>query len=164
MPGDLPRIVSVDDRVVEPPELWTSRLPSKFGPRPPSCPRAVPWSLNGRGRRDRCGVRRRLVHDDMRMPFMMLMAASGFPEKTFDVATYDAIRPGCWKQRERLLDMDANHVEASLCFPNTLPRFCIQTFAERADKELALLCVCAYNDWMIDEWCSGEAYTAVSFP
>lgn len=52
---------------------------------------------------------------------MMLMAASGFPEKTFDVATYDAIRPGCWKQRERLLDMDANHVEASLCFPTPYP-------------------------------------------
>jgi predicted TIM-barrel fold metal-dependent hydrolase len=54
--------------------------------------------------------------------------------------------------------MDANHVEASLCFPNTLPRLCGQTFAERADKELPLLCVRAYNDWMIDEWCSGEAY------
>jgi predicted TIM-barrel fold metal-dependent hydrolase len=52
--------------------------------------------------------------------------------------------------------MDANHVEASLCFPNVLPRFCGQTFLERQDKELALLCVQAYNDWMIDEWCAGD--------
>jgi predicted TIM-barrel fold metal-dependent hydrolase len=53
--------------------------------------------------------------------------------------------------------MDANHVEASICFPNTLPRFCGQTFSEAADRELGLVCVKAYNDWMIDEWCAGEA-------
>jgi predicted TIM-barrel fold metal-dependent hydrolase len=58
--------------------------------------------------------------------------------------------------------MDANHMEASICFPNTLPRFCGQTFYEQGvkreggDPELALLCVQAYNDWMIDEWCAGD--------
>ena len=48
--------------------------------------------------------------------------------------------------------MDLNHVEASLCFP-TFPRFCGQTFKEAKDKELALACVQAYNDWMVEEWC-----------
>ena len=47
-------------------------------------------------------------------------------------------------------------MDASICFPNTLPRFCGQTFLERDDKELALLCVQAYNDWVIDEWCAGD--------
>ena len=41
---------------------------------------------------------------------------------------------------------------ASLCFPS-FPRFCGQLFYEADDRELALLCVQAYNDWMIDEWC-----------
>jgi predicted TIM-barrel fold metal-dependent hydrolase len=50
--------------------------------------------------------------------------------------------------------MDVNHVEASLAFPS-FPRFCGQTFAERKDLELGDLCVKAYNDWMIDEWCAG---------
>ena len=53
--------------------------------------------------------------------------------------------------------MDENHVDISICFPNVLPRFCGQAFLERDDKELALLCVQAYNDWMIDEWCAGDA-------
>ena len=48
--------------------------------------------------------------------------------------------------------MDANHIEAALCFP-TFPRFCGQTFTEAKDKELGLLCVKAYNDWMVEEWC-----------
>jgi predicted TIM-barrel fold metal-dependent hydrolase len=62
------------------------------------------------------------------------------------------MRPGSFSVPERLDDMDINHVEASLCFP-TFPRFCGQTFYEASDKELALLCVKAYNDWMVDEWC-----------
>jgi predicted TIM-barrel fold metal-dependent hydrolase len=48
--------------------------------------------------------------------------------------------------------MDENHVEASLCFPN-YPRFCGQLFSERKDLELGKLCLEAYNDWMIEEWC-----------
>ena len=72
------------------------------------------------------------------------------------MTTFDEIRPGCWKQKERLADMDANHMDVSICFPNTLPRFCGQTFMERQDKALSLLCVRAYNDWIIDEWCAGE--------
>ena len=46
-----------------------------------------------------------------------------------------------------------NHVDASLSFPS-FPRFCGQTFYERKDKELGDLCVKAYNDWMLDEWCA----------
>jgi predicted TIM-barrel fold metal-dependent hydrolase len=48
--------------------------------------------------------------------------------------------------------MDLNHIEAALCFP-TFPRFCGQTFTEAKDRELGLLCVQAYNDWMVEEWC-----------
>ena len=51
--------------------------------------------------------------------------------------------------------MDINGVEAQLCFPN-YPRFCGQQFLWGKDRELARLCVEAYNDWMVEEWC-GEA-------
>ena len=63
--------------------------------------------------------------------------------------------PGTYDQVERLADMDANHVEAAINFPNIFPRFAGQGFAERTDKELALACLRVYNDWMIDEWCGG---------
>ena len=96
------------------------------------------------------------LYDDLVYPFPKLSAAVGFSELDVTPTTFDEIRPGCWNQSERLADMDANHIEASICFPNTLPRFCGQTFLERDDKELALLCVQAYNDWMIDDWCGGD--------
>ena len=66
--------------------------------------------------------------------------------------TYEDMRPGSYEVKPRLDDMDANHIEAALCFP-TFPRFCGQTFTEAKDHELGLLCVRAYNDWMVEEWC-----------
>ena len=85
-----------------------------------------------------------------------MSVAAGLGALGWGSVTFDEMRPGAWKQRERLVDMDVNHVDASVCYPNTLPRFCGQAFAERADKDLARLCVQAYNDWMIDEWCAGD--------
>jgi predicted TIM-barrel fold metal-dependent hydrolase len=158
-----PRIISVDDHVVEPPDLWTSRLPQHYLDRAPRIERkkiryGVPgqgWTEVGAGDGD--GTWADIwFYDDMTSPLGRLSAAVGFEEKGFFVTTFDEIRPGCWKQKERLEDMAANHLDASICFPNTLPRFCGQTFSERKDKELGLLCVQAYNDWMIDEWCAGD--------
>ena len=68
--------------------------------------------------------------------------------------TFDQMRPGCWQQQARLDDMTLNGVEAQLCFPN-YPRFAGQIFLRGQDRELAKLCVEAYNDWMVDEWCAG---------
>jgi predicted TIM-barrel fold metal-dependent hydrolase len=164
--AELPRIISVDDHVVEPPELWQSRLPARFRDRGPRIERKkLLRSAGGTGGANMgftedpagqwCDV---WLYDDLFYPFMTLSAAVGFPELGFDVTTFDEIRPGTWKQPERLADMDANHVEAAVCFPNVLPRFCGQAFLERDDKELAGLCVKAYNDWIIDEWCAGEGY------
>jgi predicted TIM-barrel fold metal-dependent hydrolase len=80
--------------------------------------------------------------------------AAGDPSLVnFSGLLFDQLRPGCWDPKHRLLDMDINHTQASLCFPN-YPRFCGQLFSEAADKTLGLLCIRAYNDWMVEEWCA----------
>jgi predicted TIM-barrel fold metal-dependent hydrolase len=48
--------------------------------------------------------------------------------------------------------MDEDHVLAALLFP-TLPGFDGNRFSQHPDKDLALLCLQAYNDWMLDELC-----------
>ena len=162
MTADLPKIISVDDHVVEPPDLWTSRLPQKYADRWPRVERdRAKFHMSGGSFSFEKGAPDGewgdwWLYDDLVYPFPRLSAAVGFADLDNSPVTFDEIRPGCWKQKERLEDMDANHVEASICFPNVLPRFCGQTFLERDDKELALLCVQAYNDWMIDEWCAGD--------
>jgi len=160
--ADIPRIISVDDHVVEPPDLWTSRLPAKYQDRCPRVERdSAVFNFEGGEFTYQKGVPGGAecdwwLYDDLVYPFPKLSAASGFETLDVEPVTFDQIRPGGWKQADRLADMTANHVDVSLCFPNVLPRFCGQTFLEREDKELALLCVQAYNNWMIDEWCAND--------
>ena len=96
------------------------------------------------------------AYEDLLMPHRRIIAAAGYDvdERTLTPITYDEMRPGCYEQKGRLEDMDVNWVEASLSFP-TFPRFCGQTFLEAKDRELAMLCVRAYNDWMVEEWSAG---------
>lgn len=159
---DIPRIISVDDHVVEPPDLWTDRLPARYADRAPRVERdTAVFNFEGGVFSYEKGVPEGewcdwWLYDDLVYPLPKLSAAVGFDQLDVTPITFDQIRPGSWKQKERLADMDANHVDASMCYPNVLPRFCGQAFLEREDKELAALCVQAYNDWMIDEWCAGD--------
>jgi predicted TIM-barrel fold metal-dependent hydrolase len=167
---ELPRIISVDDHVVEPKDLWTSRLPAKYLDRAPRTERKkglMKFDFDSGGVatfiEDPNDPEARWcdqwVYGDLRWPFAAAFAAIGplCDVPATSAVSYEDMLPGCYDQVARLADMDANHVEASLCFP-TFPRFCGQTFLEREDRELSLLCVRAYNDFMIDEWCAGAGY------
>ncbi|MGI9602334.1 MAG: amidohydrolase family protein [Acidimicrobiales bacterium] len=156
----IPPIISVDDHVVEPRDVWTSRLPSRYvdqGPRIVYAPQGEMELVDGvwveqPGAGDKQAAW--WHYEDHRYQIKQMIACPGMaPEDvTMEGVTYEDIAPGCYEPGARLADMDLNHVEASLCFPN-YPRFCGQLFAERSDMELSKLCVEAYNDWMIDEWC-----------
>jgi predicted TIM-barrel fold metal-dependent hydrolase len=163
---ELPKIISVDDHITEPATVWSDRLPSKYadvGPRVHRLPvkqmtfiggtfTAIPGEKGEEGPlADWC------FYEDLRRPLTRLDTAVGFSRDEVILAgiTYDEMRQGSYKLKERLEDMDTAGIEASLCFP-TFPRFCGQTFYEAKDKELAMLCVRAYNDWMVEEWC-GES-------
>ena len=160
---ELPLIISVDDHVIEPATVWSDRLPAKYrdiGPRIERRPvkemtfiggkfTAVPGEAGDPGEPVDWWF-----YEDLRRPLTRLDTAVGFSrdEITMTGITYDTMRQGSFLLPERLADMDINGLEASLCFP-TFPRFCGQTFTEASDHELGLLCVRAYNDWMVDEWC-----------
>jgi len=160
---DIPWIVSLDDHVVEPPDLWTSRLPAKYrdvGPHIVMAPSGTPI-LDGGGYIEAPGTEGPDVawwcYEDHQYSVKRMIAAAGYPADEIGMhgVTFDEMRPGCWQPQARLEDMTMNHIEASLCFPN-YPRFCGQLFMRGHDKELARLCVEAYNDWQVEEWCAGS--------
>jgi predicted TIM-barrel fold metal-dependent hydrolase len=161
--ADLPAIISVDDHILEPRDLWVRELP-------PSMRERGPRVVRERVRLDFKGGKLLVERDvpdgqwsdlwcfeDLVTPTLLLHAAAGFPEdeQANVPATYEDFRPAAYDQAERLRDMDLNHVEASICYPNTFPRFAGQGFAERRDLDLGLAALELYNDWMIDEWCGG---------
>ena len=121
-------LISVDDHVIEPPGVWTHRLPSKWrddAPRSETDDDGQVW-----------------VYDGRRLPVEGLAAAAGRDKREYSTLLnrYSDMRPGCYDPYERVKDMDLDRILASMCFP-TMPRFCGQTFLEASDKDLALLCV-----------------------
>ena len=158
---DFPKIVSVDDHVIEPPNLWQDRLPARFKAEGPRVERHACTHMGYVGGRfsfelgddgTPCDWWR---FEKLMIPRTRVESAIGYDraDVTVSPTTYDEMRPGCYDPAARLVDMDEAHIEAQLCFPSTFPRFCGQTFTEAADKELGLACIHAYNDWMVEEWC-----------
>jgi predicted TIM-barrel fold metal-dependent hydrolase len=155
--SEIPRIISVDDHLLEPPDLFDRWLPRKYKDRAPKVVRSgirgdfwTEMAMDPEGRPTDWWI-----YEDMQFPLCRNLAASGFPrdEMGMEGITFDEMRPGCYDPKARIADMDLNWVEASMSFPGGFPRFCGQGFLERHDKELALACVHAYNDFMVEEWC-----------
>ncbi len=184
---ELPKIISVDDHVVEPPHVWQTWLPKEYREKGPRVERKR-W---GEFRLTR-GAKYEMTEDPegewgdawiyedkviyVQKKFVAIpkSATPGDDVSKFEktvmtmtATTYDDMRPGCFDAKERKKDFELNWVDGSLPFP-TFPRFCGQTFYEADDKELALACVRAYNDWMVEDGvravCFSELPTRLDLP
>ncbi|MBP3081918.1 amidohydrolase family protein [Mycolicibacterium fortuitum] len=142
-------LISVDDHIVEPPDMFKNHLPKKYADEAP-----------------------RLVHNpdgsdtwqfrDIVIPNVALNAVAGRPKEEYGLEPQglDEIRKGCYNVDERVKDMNAGGILGSICFPS-FPGFAGRLFATE-DPEFSLALVRAYNDWHIDEWCG--AYPARFIP
>ena len=142
-------LISVDDHTVEPPDMFNNHLAKKYADDAP-----------------------RLVHNadgsdcwqfrDTVIPNVALNAVAGRPKEEYGLEPQglDEIRPGCYNVDERIKDMNAGGILASICFPS-FPGFAGRLFATE-DPEFSVALVQAYNDWHIDEWCG--AYPARFIP
>jgi predicted TIM-barrel fold metal-dependent hydrolase len=86
-----------------------------------------------------------------------LNAVAGRPKEEYGVepTSFEEMRPGCYDVDERVKDMNAGGVLASMNFPS-FPGFSGRLFAACEDKDLALAVLKAYNDWHIDGWCGSH--------
>ncbi|HEY2085246.1 MAG TPA: amidohydrolase family protein [Mycobacterium sp.] len=133
-------LISVDDHIIEPPDMFANHLPDKYkldAPRLVHNPDGSDvWSFR-----------------DVVIPNVALNAVAGRPKEEYGLEPQglDEIRPGCYNVDERIKDMNAGGVLASMNFPS-FPGFAARLFATE-DSYFSLALVQAYNDWHIDEWC-----------
>ena len=137
-------LISVDDHIVEPPSLsdfFAEHVPAKYRDRVPKVIRRADgtdaWLIEGR-----------------EISTFGLNAVMGrVPEEWGnDPASFDQVRPGTYDVHERVRDMNANGVLASMNF-SSWPGLGGQFFVASDDKEFVAAMIRAYNDWHIDEWC-----------
>jgi predicted TIM-barrel fold metal-dependent hydrolase len=147
-------IVSVDDHVVEPPDLFERHLPAKYADVAPHIVHkdngTDVWQFQG-----------------LEVPNIGLNAVAGRPKEEYgiDPTSFEEIRPGCFDVEKRILDMNANGVLGSLNFPS-LPGFAGRLFGALEDKDTSVVLTQAYNDWHIDEWCgyAPERFIPLAIP
>jgi predicted TIM-barrel fold metal-dependent hydrolase len=134
-------LVSVDDHVVEPPDLFEGHLPKSLMDKAPTIQR----------KDDGTEV---WLYEGNEIPNIGLNAVSGRPPEEYGIepTAYSEMRSGCYVIADRIDDMNANGVLGSMCFPS-FPQFCGQLFSRAQDKELGHVMLQAYNDWHVDEWC-----------
>ena len=137
-------LVSVDDHVVEPPDVFEGRVPKKYEDLAPKL----------------------IVKDDGTEAWeylgnlsqsVGLNAVVGRPPEDYGLepAAFSDMRPGCYDVNERVRDMNANGVLGSLCFPSW-PGFAARQFYVTPDKDMAIALLRAYNDWHVDAWCGSH--------
>jgi predicted TIM-barrel fold metal-dependent hydrolase len=134
-------VISVDDHLVEPPDMFEGRLASKLADLAPRIVESKQghqvWEFDG-GRYTQVGMN----------------AIAGRRPETVRVEPFrfEHMRRGCFDIEARIHDMDVNGVWASLNFPSMITGFCGRVFSQCSDPELGLAVTRAWNDWLYEEW------------
>src|SRR5690606_7830336 len=153
-------LISTDDHLIEHPKLWSDRLPKKFleaGPKiiEKEMPKAIHVGDGDKAIVTGTKLAEVWEYEGRIYPYIGLNAVAGKKPEEFgaEPTRYEDMIPGCYEPKARVRDMDIDGVQATLSFPS-FPRFAGTVFLEAQDKELALLSVQAWNDYVLDEWCA----------
>lgn len=135
-------VISVDDHVTEPPDTFTSRVPVRLRDRAPRIVERGEWGITW------------LFDGQERLFSGLVCSLDTAPEDwKHEVIHFEDLHPGCYDVEQRLADMDETGVLASMCFPS-MPGFGGTHLNANPDRELALACIRAYNDFITEQWCA----------
>jgi len=134
-------LVSVDDHIIEPANLFERHVSAKYKDQ---APRVVTFR----------GGEQRWKFQDRLIPTIASCAVSGRKREELgaEASNYEDMRSGCYDSAARVADMNANGVLSSVCFP-TMTGFAGQLFLDKSDPDLMLAMIRAYNDWHVQDWC-----------
>src|SRR3954465_585900 len=137
-------LISVDDHIAEPAEMFDAHVPAKYKDQ---APRVV---LGDDGSQQ-------WWYGDIKGRDLGLNAVAGKPREHYniDASRYDQMRPGCYDVHERVQDMNAGGQLAGLNFPN-FTGFSGQVLNQGPDRDVNEIMIKAYNDWHVDEWCGAH--------
>lgn len=134
-------IISVDDHISEPPDLFDKHL---SGDKLASAPKL---ESDENGKDVWC-------YQGMKFPSVGLNAVVGRPPEEYGMepTALEQLRDGVYQVDARIDDMNVNGIAASLNFGSVFD-FAGGRLSKVPDKDLASIHLSAYNDWHIDEWC-----------
>ncbi len=133
------RLVSADSHIVEPADLWTTRLPKEFRDRAPTIKRTPHGDRIYSGGKERGGIGLMATAKKYTDPDDLYFTMDGL---------WDDVPVGSYEPDERLKEMDAEGIEAEVLY-TTLG---LSMYAMRY-VEFRSACFIAFNDWLA-EFCA----------
>ena len=137
------RVIDADTHLTEPVDLWTARIPARFRDRAPRV------ALD-----DTTGAWRWQIGDRWGSMVGNYSVAGWHEFPPSCPPTLEQADPAAYDAAARIAHMDANGIYAQVLYPN-VGGFGSQNFLELEDEELKLLCVTAYNDFLL-EWAASD--------
>lgn len=159
------RVISADCHIIEPPGTFVDRVPAHLKDRAPRIMRAEDggdgWSWDGKPPKEGFLPNHKLGGQCISKAAVGLSAVAGRPYDAYKSGgiRFEEIIPGNYDGKAHLEDMRKDGVDASAVYPGTGNR----TYT-CPDRELALACLRAYNDWLIDEFCGYDPAHLISLP
>lgn len=137
-------LISVDDHVQEPPNLWTQRLSkTRWGERVPHLERIAD------------GSERWVVDNQVLLDGSAALAGALMADRNHEPSRWQDVPLAAYVPSERLKAMDAAGIDYSVLYP-TVAGLAGEAFGRLRDPDLELACVQAYNDWLIEEWAAAS--------
>ena len=132
--------ISVDDHILEPPDLWTSRLSKdKWGDRIPHL------AMNG------SGTEHWIVDGQVILGGKVAQVGALMPDRNQAPGAWSEVPEEAYKPDRRLIAMDAAGEAYAVLYP-TVAGMAGEAFAGIEDPELEIACVRVYNDWLLEAW------------
>ncbi|MDG2004556.1 MAG: amidohydrolase family protein [Novosphingobium sp.] len=140
------KVISADDHICEPRDLFVTRMPEKYRDRAPRVMRGEDggdgWSFDGKT-----------------VPRTLGIEATAGREIRISGYKWEEILPGNYDGAAHLEDMKVGDIDAAVMFPAVG-----MTAWSMKDDPFALAMAQAYNDWMIEDFCSPDPDRLIGLP
>ena len=133
-------VISVDDHVVEPPDLWARCMSQgKWGDRIPHVAAQAD------------GTERWVIDGQVRPSSSLAPTGALSDNRGLEPQTWSEVPRSAYEPQARLAAMDSDGIDCSVLYPSAAG-FSGEAIGAIKDLELQIECARVYNDWIIDVW------------
>jgi predicted TIM-barrel fold metal-dependent hydrolase len=138
------QVISADNHILEPPNLFVDRVPARYRDQAPRLVRGKDggdgWSLDG-------SIPERTIS----LPWGLGAVNPGARIRIAPRGLrWEELVPGNYDGAAHLKDMAADGIDAAVVYPQMVYR----AYTGLPDRDLGLECLKAFNDWLLDDFCS----------
>jgi predicted TIM-barrel fold metal-dependent hydrolase len=139
-------VISADNHILEPPNTFIDRVPANYKDAAPRIVRGKDggdgWSLDGS-----------IPESTISLPFGLGSINPGMHVRSGPRGlTWDEVVPGNYDGAAHIKDMESDGIDAAVVYPQMVYR----AYTGLKDRELGLACLRAFNDWLLDDFCSAD--------